>query len=242
MVYLKGESPRSGSKVNDDTSLAIEEIADKNKLAVTVHPEEKDKAELEDALKKNPNAIFMTHGWGHDDYIMELIDKYPNFYFTLDSTTLTYGDAVYIQGPEDKYVAALKKNFNANIEQAVKQWGTQVQRHPDRFMWGTDKCFSFHYSEEVSKIYEEYARAFIARLDPAYQEMVAYKNAKDIFEKGLQPQIKTNQNNEGSLGDMPENARSCIIEEITEKRWNELLNRTSPATTEEMQVIDRCSK
>ena len=243
LVYLQGESPRSGSKVNDDISLAVEKVANSNKLAVTVHPEEKDKADLEDALKKNPNTIFMTHGWGHDNYIMELMNKYPNFYFTLDSTTLSYGDAIYIQGPEDKYVAALKQNFATNIDQAVKQWGTQIQRHPDRFLWGTDKCFSFHYSEEISKIYEEYARAFIARLDPENQEMFAYKNAQDIFEKGLQPQLKVQNNNDsGGLGDLPESARQCIIEKITEAKWNELVGHTRPATADEEQTINQCSR
>lgn len=242
MVYLKGESPRPGSKVDDEISLNIEKLAGDHKLVVSVHPEEKNKSDLENALKLNPETIFILHGWGHDDYIMQLMDKYSNLYFTLDPATFSYEAAQHIQGPEDKFIAQLKTDFNINLDRAVSQWERQIQRHPDRFLWGTDRCFSFHYSEEVSKLYEEFARAFIGGIDASYQDMVAYKNAQDIFEKGLQPQIKiSNQNNQG-FGFMSDNARNCAINKIGEENWNKLNNHEKPATEQERKIIDECSK
>ena len=68
------------------------------------------------------------------------------------------------------------------LNEAVKKWKAKIERHPDRFMWGTDRAYKWHYDEEVSVLLEEFGRAFIGRLDPDVQEKFAYKNAESLLE------------------------------------------------------------
>lgn len=80
---------------------------------------------------------------------------------------------------------------------------------------------------------------------PTYQEIISYKNAQDIFTKGLQPQVKPGQNSKGEnknndLNSLPENARDCVIEKISEAKWNDLINHQRPARVQEEQIISEC--
>jgi len=241
MVFLKSGNPRPGSKVDDSASLAMIKFAGEHKNIVMVHPEMSDKNQLENTLKQNPQTIFFLHGWNRHDEVTDLLDKYPNLFFTLDATTLFYEADRYIDNDTDKFLAQAKKDFETDLQNAIHQWNRAIERHPDRFLWGTDRCLVDHYSEEFGKFYEEEARAFIGRLNPDFQEMIAYKNAQDIFDKGLQPQIKTNnQNSEGDFDYLPENVRSCVIREIGEDEWNKLNNHQRPLAEQERDIIKHC--
>lgn len=241
MVFLKNGNPRPGSKVNDEIALASYNFAGEYKKIVMVHPEPSDKNQLENALKQNPNTIFLLHGWNRQNDVVDLMDKYPNLFFTLDVTTLVYKAGKYIDSDSDKFIAQAKMDFNADLQNAIHQWERSIELHPDRFLWGTDRCLKDHYSEEFGKFYEEKARAFIGRLNPDYQEMIAYKNAQDIFEKGLQSQIKiSNQNQKGDFDYLLESTRSCFIDMIGEDKWNELNNHQRPLTVQEREIIEQC--
>jgi len=242
MVFLKNGNPRPGSKVDDTIASAAQEFAGDHKKIVMVHPEPSDKNQLENALKQNPDTIFLLHGWNKQDDVVDLMDKYPNLFFTLDVTTLVYNAGRYIDNDSDKFIAQAREDFNADLQNAIHQWERTIELHPDRFLWGTDRCLKDHYSEEFGKFYEEEARAFIGRLNPDYQEMIAYKNAQDIFENGLQPRIKTsNQNQKGDFDYLSESARSCFIDKIGEDEWNKLNTHQKPLTEKERQIIEQCN-
>lgn len=242
LVYLKGQSPRSGSKVDDEISLKTFKIANDNKLIIMVHPEQKDKAGLEKALSQNPDATFVLHGWDHDDYVMDLMNKYPNFYFTLDAAEF-YMERGKYESSEAEFKAGFSKNYSTNLERAVKQWKPQIERHPDRYLWGTDRFKNFHYSEEMGRNFEEFARSFIGELSPDVQEYVAYRNAQRLFsdDKSDLPTTQQDQNKK-SLGDLPEKTRLCVIEKIGEDKWREISTSSRPALAEEEKIIDDCSK
>jgi len=241
LVFLKNGNPRPGSKVDDSESLAMEKFAGEHNNIVMVHPEPSDKDQLENALEQNPQTIFLVHGWNRQDDVLDLMDKYSNFFFTLDAATLFYEAGRYIDNDSDKFIVQAKKDFETDLQNAVYQWSRTIELHPDRFLWGTDRCLADHYSEEFGKFYEEEARAFIGRLNPDYQEMIAYKNAQDIFEKGLQPQMDTNsQNNQGDFDYLSEDIRSCVISNIGEDDWNQLKNHQRPLTEQERTIIKQC--
>jgi len=241
LVFLKSGNPRPGSKVDDTTSLEMEKFAGEHNNIVMIHPEPSDKNQLENALKQNSQTIFLLHGWNNHEDVIDLMDKYPNFYFTLDLTMLVYEAGHYIDNNSDKFIAQAKKDFETDLQNAIHQWSRAIEQHPDRFLWGTDRCLKDHYSEEFGKFYEEEARAFIGRLNPVYQEMVAYKNAQDIFEKGLQSQMKTdNQNQRGDFDYLSENTRSCFIDKIGEDEWNKVNTHQRPLTERERQMIEQC--
>jgi len=56
-----------------------------------------------------------------------------------------------------------------------------IEGHPDKFLWGTDRAFAWHFDDDVGALLDESARAFIVQLDPAVQEKFAYKNAERLL-------------------------------------------------------------
>ncbi|MBS3115780.1 amidohydrolase family protein, partial [Candidatus Woesearchaeota archaeon] len=113
--------------------------------------------------------------------IVDLMDKYPNVYFSIDSAVL-YAMQGLFMGSKEQFVSRFEQEFDVNMNRAVNKWKSAVEKHPDRFMWGSDRGLPWHYDEDVSILFEEFGRAFIARLDPAVQEKFAYENAERLLQ------------------------------------------------------------
>ena len=146
------------------------------------------KQAVENVIQKNPNVKFYFHGDEIEGAIMGLMDKYPNVYYSIDAVLSripsSYGDALHMSMTEEAYVSTVSQNFDAMLQADVSAWKTKIEKHPDRFTWGTDRGgFTWHYGEKVSSLFEELSRAFIARLEPAVQEKFAYKNAEKLLQK-----------------------------------------------------------
>lgn len=166
--------------------LDIYALAKKNNFVVMIHPNRGQEQAIENVLQKNPNVKFYFHGDEIEGAIIGLMDKYPNVYYSIDAilSRLPFppADALHLSSSESDYVSKITQNFSAILNGAVKDWKTKIENHPDRFTWGTDRGgFAWHYGEEVSRLFEELSRAFIARLDPAVQEKYAYKNAEQLL-------------------------------------------------------------
>ncbi|MDO8676550.1 MAG: amidohydrolase family protein [Candidatus Azambacteria bacterium] len=162
-------------------------LAGKNNLVVMIHPNQGQAGAIENVIQKNPNVKFYFHGEEIESAIIGLMDKYPNVYYSIDATLsrLPYsGDTLHVSLTEESYVSRIKQNFTAMLNGAVNDWKAKIEKHPDKFTWGTDRGgFSWHYGEEVSRLFEELSRSFIGRLDPAVQEKYAYKNAESLLQK-----------------------------------------------------------
>lgn len=172
---------RAGATPDDPISLEIYKVAAKHKIIVMFHPGENQKIKVEKALQQNPNVKFLLHGFESEDYISELMDKYPNVYYSVDSATLYHFDGMFMSGPKANFVSRFKRDFDSILNSKVSKWKDQIEKHPDRFMWGTDRSADWHYNEEISILFEEFARAFIGRLDSIVQEKYAYRNAENLF-------------------------------------------------------------
>lgn len=156
-------------------------------LAVYFHLGEGQQASFERVLAANPNINFIWHGDQLIPYengtqnlaqIEEIISQHPNVSYGVDEL---YGDTWLIK-PEvtKKELLAHLENYETLLEQDLTTWKGIIERHPDQFMWGTDRSPQVLWSHEpdVGQALTGYARAFIARLAPAVQEKFAYKNAE----------------------------------------------------------------
>ena len=173
---LKGVSP------NDPNFLEIYNIAGKNSLVVMMHPDLNQKSDIEKVLQSNPDVNFLLHGFEIEDSITGLMDKYPNVYFSVDSAVLYAMQGLFINGPREQFVSRFERDFDIILNSKVNKWKTAIEKHPDRFMWGTDRGVKWHFDEEISVLFEEFARAFIGRLDPIVQEKYAYRNAERLLQ------------------------------------------------------------
>lgn len=111
------------------------------------------------------------------------MDRYKNVYYSIDAAALHSLQGKLVRASRDEYITEFKRDFNSILEERVNFWKDKIERHPDRFMWGTDRGGAWHYEEELSALFEEFARAFIARLNPAVQEKYAYQNAENFLNK-----------------------------------------------------------
>jgi len=149
-------------------------------LIVMIHPGRNQKSNIGNVLQKNPNVNFLLHGFEIENDIVDLIDKYPNVYFSIDSAVL-YAMQGLFMGSKGQFVSRFEQEFDVNMNRAVNKWKSAVEKHPDRFMWGSDRGLRWHYDEDVSILFEEFGRAFIGKLDPSVQEKFAYENAEELI-------------------------------------------------------------
>ena len=155
-------------------------VAEKHNLIVMIHPGRNQKSNIENVLQKNPNVNFLLHGFEIENDIVDLMDKYPNVYFSIDSAVL-YAMQGLFMGSKEQFVSRFEQEFDVNMNRAVNKWKSAVEKHPDRFMWGSDRGLPWHYDEDVSILFEEFGRAFIGKLDPSVQEKFAYENAEELI-------------------------------------------------------------
>ena len=155
-------------------------VAEKHNLIVMIHPGRNQKSNIGNVLQKNPNVNFLLHGFEIENDIVDLMDKYPNVYFSIDSAVL-YAMQGLFMGSKEQFVSRFEQEFDVNMNRAVNKWKSAVEKHPDRFMWGSDRGLPWHYDEDVSILFEEFGRAFIGKLDPSVQEKFAYENAEELI-------------------------------------------------------------
>ena len=134
----------------------------------------------------HPDIVFIVHAEEIEDEIGDLMDKYPNIYYTADNLHETLFPLFMgeIDGKgKEAFLTALNQDFNILLENDVSRWKHLIESHPDRFMWGTDRGDAvWNYDPEVGQLLAEYTRAFIGRLDPDVQEKFAYKNAETLLQ------------------------------------------------------------
>lgn len=182
-LYMDGYE---GAKPDDPEFKEIYKLADEHNLIVMIHPEDNVKDGIEEILRENPDVTFFFHGGEGQEWIIDLMDKYKNFYYSVDANILSlYGfkkEHVFQKPTKEEYLSHMRENFDAELEEAVKRWKARIEANPDRFTWGTDRWFAWHFDSEVGGVVKEFSRSFIGRLSPAAQENFAYKNAEKMLQ------------------------------------------------------------
>ena len=183
-VLYDFEDRRSAEDFPPDAPIFLDiyPIVREHNLLVYVHPGEGHQAALERVLAENPDLSFLVHGEEIEDAIGDIMERYPNIYYTVNEL---HGRQYLLRPGETKesFLAALE-DYEPLIEKDLATWQDLIEAYPDRFMWGTDRGGTagvWTYDPDVGQMLVEYSRAFIGRLDPDVQERFAYKNIEALL-------------------------------------------------------------
>ncbi|MEK6970454.1 MAG: amidohydrolase family protein [archaeon] len=187
---------QGGSAALPPNSIRLKEIyplVRENNLVVYVHLGEGQQDSFEEVLSENPDIQFIWHGdqlvkWESDNHMNlerldEILENHPNAYYGVDQL---YGNEWLLHPDVSKETfLAHFDEYDALLEEDVKNWKDFIERHPDQVMWGTDRGWSSPWSvdPEVGIRLTDYTRAFIGKLDPSVQERFAHANAAKLFWK-----------------------------------------------------------
>ena len=177
-------------KPNDPAMKELYKTADKHNLIVMMHPIEGQEQAIEEALRDNPNVQFLFHAAERlssaNMFLDTFLGKYPNAHYSVD--IMLFGEnsqgRPLLDVAEDKqdFITQFKQNWQGTLNADVTLWKSRIEKHPNQFLWGTDRGASrWNYDPEVGAVLEEFSRAFIGRLSLAVQEKYAYKNAEDLL-------------------------------------------------------------
>ena len=177
----KGISP------DDPSLLEIYKIADKHNLIVMMHPDGGQKQAFEKILKENPSVKFLFHGENMWPWVTEIIGVYPNAYYSVDTGLFGVHNGhttANIYGSEkEEFVSDFTGNFDRILKANAEVWGPRIEKHPDNYLWGTDRAYDWHFDADVGALLEEISRSFIGQLRPDVQEKFAYKNAQRLLQE-----------------------------------------------------------
>ena len=110
-----------------------------------------------------------------------ILSRHPNVSYGVDEL---YGDVMLLHpdSNKEKVVSYIKENKETLLKKDLATWKGFIEDHPDQVIWGTDRgSYLYSLDIEVGWAMSDYARAFIAGLDPAVQEKFAYKNAERLI-------------------------------------------------------------
>lgn len=177
-----------GTKPDDPMLQQIYKLAKEHNLIVMVHPEDDLKDGVEEILRDNPEVTFFFHGGKEQEWIIDLMPKYKNFYFSVDANiNHLFGFKKEHQyqklTKKEDYLAYMRENFDSALKEEVADWKSKIEKYPDRFTWGTDRWYAWHFDPKVGGVVEEFSRSFIGRLDKSAQENFAYKNAEKMLQE-----------------------------------------------------------
>ena len=160
-------------------------VAGKHNLIVMIHPDARQESMVENAIKKNPDVKFLIHGPEIENSIINIVGKYPNAYYSIDAILIrspgSPGGLIYTTNNLQELKSSFSQNYERMMNDAVNKWKSKIEKYPDKFMWGTDRAYLWHYDEGVGILLEEFGRDFIAELNPEVQERFAYKNAEALL-------------------------------------------------------------
>ena len=156
-LYMDGYG---GVKPDDPEFKEIYKLADEHSLIVMIHPEDNQRDGVEEILREFPNVTFFFHGGRNQEWIIDLMPKYKNFYYSLDADLISlYLDKETNRSQKltkEEFLTYIRGNFNSVLDNAVSRWKERITVNQDRFTWGTDRWFAWHFDPQVSGILEEF--------------------------------------------------------------------------------------
>ena len=181
------------------------QVVNEKKCIVMIHPSNgsgvrsTELPEIEPAIIKYSDAIFLFHSTFSFNVVAPLLSKYPNVYYSMD-----FGGSFWKGGGDPLYPAdASSKNttsFLATVNQVgidrivtenIRNWTPRLRQYPDRIIWGTDfggdATLFWHFDDSVTDMVVRISRQFIGGLPADIQEKYAYQNAQRVFGRFLTP-------------------------------------------------------
>ena len=183
----------SGPRVlpNDSRFLAIYDRLGPRGLRLMSHPASP--TGVGPALARNRQLIWLLHGpqvhlgWTSMNTLDLLLQNNPNLYYTIDFSE-SLPEFLEITKVErgatsaEQFLQAMNANFATYVDRMTTVWKDIIERHPERFLWGTDMAFPpWHWEPAVLDMMVRFSRTFIARLNSGAAENLAYRNAERVF-------------------------------------------------------------
>ena len=69
----------------------------------------------------------MLHGFQIENSIADLMDRYPNVYFSIDSAVLYPMMGLFISGPKEEFVSKFKQDFDSMLNQRINKWKKRLR-------------------------------------------------------------------------------------------------------------------
>ena len=178
-----GDSPTEPINPPLDSVIYTEnfEVARDHNLAVYYHTGVGHQENMATALQRFSDLTFIVHGDFVRPHIQDLMDRYPNIYFTFNDI---FDEVIplFRFGNKEDFISAMEGDWDSMLRQALELYKPMIEAHPDRFMWGTDRVdIAWNYDEDVGKLLADYGRAFIGAFDPEIQEMIGHLNAERLI-------------------------------------------------------------
>ena len=159
----------------------------------TLNPPVSSPEEMRAAVEAFPNVTFLFHGGTETiDFVLPLMDQFPNVYFTWDFATwpkpgVSFGNPTSPdQGSSSDFLDQIAQSgVDRIIRFIVKELELRLALHPDRIMWGTDRFLVWHFYEPASASVVEISRLVLARLPADLRTKYAYENAQRVFGRFL---------------------------------------------------------
>ncbi|HYD03319.1 MAG TPA: amidohydrolase family protein, partial [Alphaproteobacteria bacterium] len=160
-----------------------------NITVVYLHLGENQGDALQEVASKNPDIKFVFHGDqlidcaecdGTHSKVAEILENNPNVYYGVDE--IYGGEWLLKPGANKEDFLKHFENYEPLLEEDLSKFKDFIESYPDQVIWGTDRGVSTSWDTDpdVALVLNDYARAFIGRLDPSVQEKFAYKNAEAI--------------------------------------------------------------
>ena len=178
-----GDSPTESINPLPDSEIYTGdfEVARDHGLVVYFHTGVGHQENIARALERFPEVDFIIHGDFVRPHVDDLMDRYPNVYFTYNDIF----DEIALQfrfGSKEDFMDAMRDDWDSLLDQAYEMYQPLIEAHPDRYMWGTDRGdIVWNYDPDVGKMLADYGRAFIGRFDPETQALIAYQNAERLI-------------------------------------------------------------
>ncbi len=172
----------SGIEADQPYFLELYRIADEQGLIAMMHPRPKQEQMVEEIVGAHPDVVFLFHA---EESILPLIDKYPNTYFSVDTFLYIYGfeENQFQKLTKEEWLVHMRSNFEKSLNSAVEKWKPIIEENPDRFLWSTDRWYTWHFDPEVGGLIEEFSRSLIGQLNVSVQEKFAYRNAEGLLQR-----------------------------------------------------------
>ncbi len=185
-----------GKEPDDPYLLGLLNLAKKHNLIVMMHPFDNHKSGIEKIVGQYPEVTFLLHGIVEDmgpigiknniGWLDKLMASNKNVYYSVDAGLQIYGWQKSHAGKnlsKEEMLPYLKANFKKQLQIDLGYYKQIIEKYPDRFLRGTDRCHRTHFDRDISALLEEYSRAFVGQLAPAVQEKFAHTNADTLIKK-----------------------------------------------------------
>lgn len=211
-------SPWTDENVGPDNAVftAAYPTLTENSLWIMMHPTTDMEEVIDQTLTAYPDQNFLFHGGASLAFIDQILTDHSNAYFTIDTASLTMrgstdeGNNLLFASDinsADDFLTAYNNEYDALLAQALTNWQTIIENHPDQVFWGTDAAYDFHFDAEVYEALITFSRDFIGMLDPSVQEKYALTNAQAQFT----PLASSGSGSSDDDSDDSSSSGSCVL-------------------------------